>query len=114
MATFEATTHPLAFAHMEGGVKTVFVVPFSNELSVVSSGDRIEFDDLGSITIGMVRRYDTLPELLDAEGWQNVVPEADDAAQAAELLRQSPGWDARAEQASGVLALRVRWAKRKS
>lgn len=114
MATFEATTHPLAFAHMEGGIKTVFVMPYTNELSVVSSGDRIEFDDLGSITIGMVRRYPTLEELLEAEGWQNVVPEAADMEQAARTLRASPGWNERVEQEKGVLALRVRWAKRKS
>ncbi|MEZ4316112.1 MAG: hypothetical protein R3F61_01345 [Myxococcota bacterium] len=114
MATFELTTHPLAFAHMEGGVKTVYVMPFSNELSVLCSGDRIEFDDLGSITIGMVKRYDDLESLIDTEGYANVVPEADDSSHACELLRTSPGWNANAEQSKGVLAFRVRWAKRKS
>ena len=114
MATFEATTHPLAFAHMEGGVKTVFVMPATSELSVVSSGDRIEFDDLGSITLGAVRKYENLEQLLEAEGWQNVVPEAADAAAAAVTLRESPGWNAKAERVGGVLALRVRWAKRKA
>ena len=58
MATFETTTHPLAFAHMEGGVKTVFVMPCSLEWSMASMGDRIEFDDLGSITLGMIRKYE--------------------------------------------------------
>jgi ASC-1-like (ASCH) protein len=114
MATFEATTHPLAFAHMEGGVKTVFVMPWTLELSMMSSGDRIEFDDLGSITIGMIRKYPTLEDLIEAEGWDNVVPEADDAAHTMALLRTSSGWDASAEKGDGVLALRVRWAKRKS
>ena len=57
MATFEASTHPLAFAHMEGGMKTVFVMPYSDEFAMVSSGDRIEFDDLGSITIGCTGTY---------------------------------------------------------
>jgi len=114
MATFEATTHPLAFAHMEGGVKTVFVVPWSLEFSVISSGDRIEFEDLGSISIGTVRKYDTVDALLEKEGFQNVVPEAEDAAQAATLIRDSSVWDAQAEQDKGVLALRVRWAKRKT
>lgn len=114
MATFELTTHPLAFAHMEGGVKTVFVMPFSLQLSVMSSGDRIEFDDLGSITIGMVKRYPSLPQLLETEGFGNVVPEADDQGHAEELLRTSPGWNQTAEQADGVLAFRVRWTKRKS
>lgn len=114
MATFEATTHPLAFAHMEGGVKTVYVMPNTTEMSVVSSGDRIEFDDLGSITLGTVRRYDTLEQLLEAEGWQNVVPEASAAEAAAAVLRESDGWDPKVERESGVLALRVRWAKRKS
>ncbi|MCB9674626.1 MAG: hypothetical protein H6737_05875 [Alphaproteobacteria bacterium] len=114
MATFEMTTHPLAFAHMEGGVKTVFVMPFSNELSVASSGDRIEFDDLGSITIGMIKRYGDLETLVETEGFANVVPEADDSAHACELLRTSPGWNGSAERRDGVLAFRVRWAKRKS
>ncbi len=114
MATFDATTHPLAFAHMEGGVKTVFVMPNTPELSVASMGDRIEFDDLGSITLGMIRRYDTVEELLEAEGYTNVVPEAESAEHAAHLLRTSTGWDKRAERDNGVLALRVRSAKRKS
>ena len=114
MATFELTTHPLAFAHMEGGVKTVFVMPFSDQLSVLSSGDRIEFDDLGSITIGMIKRYDDLETLLETEGYANVVPEAETAAHACELLRTSAGWNGTEEQNRGLLAFRVRWAKRKS
>jgi len=114
MATFEAMTHPLAFAHMEGGVKTVFALPYRTEFSVISSGDRIEFEDLGSISIGASRRYETVEVLLEAEGWVNVVPQADDAQKAAEILRGTSDWDARAEKAEGVLALRVRWAKRKS
>ena len=114
MATFDSTTHPLAFAHMEGGVKTVFAVPWSLEFSMMSSGDRIEFEDLGSISIGTVRRYDDVEELLEAEGYANVVPEADDAESAAKLLRDSSEWDSRAETEGGVLALRVRWAKRKA
>lgn len=114
MATFDATTHPLAFAHMEGGVKTVFVMPNTLEWSMASMGDRIEFDDLGSITLGMIRRYESVEKLLDAEGFANVVPEAETSAQAADLLRTSAGWDKRAEADRGVLALRVRSAKRKS
>lgn len=114
MATFEAVTHPLAFMHMEGGVKTVYVVPLTPEFSIASSGDRIEFEGLGSVTLGMPRRYRSLSELLEAEGWVNVVPEAEDAEQAAALIRSSSDWDARCEEANGVLALRVRWAKRKA
>ena len=114
MATFELTTHPLAFAHMEGGVKTVFVMPYSLQISVLCSGDRIEFDDLGSITIGMVKRYNDLEKLLETEGYANVVPEAESSDHAAELLRTSTGWDRGAEDKEGLLAFRVRWAKRKS
>ena len=113
MATFEATTHPLAFAQMEGSVKTVFVVPWSLEFSVISSNDRIEFEDLGSISIGSIRRYDTVEALLEAEGWKNVVPESENEEEAAQSIRSSAEWNAKAE-ADGVLALRVRWAKRKS
>ena len=114
MATFDATTHPLAFAHMEGGVKTVFVMPYVGEWTVASMGDRIEFDDLGSITLGMIRRYGSVEELLAAEGFANVVPESDSSDHAASILRDSAGWDRKAEEESGVLALRVRSAKRKS
>ena len=114
MATFDATTHPLAFAHMEGGVKTVFVMPNSLQWSMASMGDRIEFDDLGSITLGMIRKYGTVDELPEAEGYLNVVPEAETSEQAAELLRTSAGWDKKSEESGGVLALRVRSAKRKS
>jgi ASC-1-like (ASCH) protein len=114
MATFEATTHPLAFAHMEGGVKTVYVTPNLTGISDVTSGDRIEFADLGSITIGTVRRYASLEELMEKEGYANVVPEADDTAHALRLLRGSSEWDENAAAAHGVLALRVRSAKRKA
>lgn len=114
MATFEATTHPLAFAHMEGGMKTVYVMPWSREFSVLTSGDRIEFDDLGSITVGTVRRYDTLAELVETEGFANVVPEAESAEACIQSLRQSDDWDEGAASENGVLAFRVRWAKRKS
>ena len=84
MATFEATTTPVTFAHMEGELKTVHVVPRTNEYDGVSSGDRIEFDPLGSITIGAIRRYDTLKELLETEGFQNVVPDAETLEEATE------------------------------
>ncbi len=114
MATFEATTHPLSFAHMEGGMKTVFVVPWSAEFSMITSGDRIEFEDLGSISIGSIRRYSTVEELLEAEGWANVVPEAESQDVAVEMIRTSSEWNPRAEEEEGVLALRVRWAKRKT
>jgi ASC-1-like (ASCH) protein len=113
MATYDTTTHPLAFAHMEGGMKTVYVVPNSGELSMVTSGDRVEFDDLGYITIGTVRRYETLNALIEAEGFSNVIPEADSPEEAIEALRGSVDWNGRSED-NGVLALRVRNAKRKS
>lgn len=114
MATFDATTHPLAFAHMEGGVKTVYAVVGSGEFDGISAGDRVEFDDLGSITVGMIRRYPSLEELVEAEGFANVVPECDDAAAAVAAIRTSSGWNERVAEKHGVLALRVRSAKRKS
>ena len=114
MATYDATTHPLAFAHMEGGVKTVYAVPWTLEYSVLCSGDRIEFDDLGSISVGMVRRYPGLEKLLEAEGWENVVPEVESLEAAAAALRADSTWDVSSEEANGVLAFRVRSAKRKA
>ncbi|MBW1878029.1 MAG: hypothetical protein JRI25_03335 [Deltaproteobacteria bacterium] len=113
MATYDTTTHPLAFAHMEGGMKTVYVVPNSGELSMVTSGDRVEFDDLGYITVATVRRYETLGDLIEAEGFGNVIPEANSSEEAIEVLRASMDWNGRSED-NGVLALRVRNAKRKS
>ena len=114
MATFEATTHPLAFAHMEGGLKTLYVVPAGSPFQGICSGDRIEFDDLGSITVGMVRRYPGLTEMLETEGYTNVVPEAESAGHAVTLLEASTDWDKRRVEERGVLALRVRSSKRKS
>ena len=73
MATFEATTSPVTFAHMEGTTKTVFVVPRTLRFDMVTSGDRIEFEHR-LITIGAVR-YTQLEELLE-QGFQNVVPDA--------------------------------------
>lgn len=114
MATFDTTVHPLAFAHMEGGMKTVYVVPNTAEFSVVTSGDRIEFDDLGFITVGAIRRYPNLAELMAAEGWENVIPEAESEEQAIEVLMSGADWTPAVVAKRGLLALRVREARRKS
>lgn len=114
MATFEASIHPLAFAHMEGETKTVFVVPHTRQYSMVTSGDRIEFESIGSITIGAIRRYDSLDDLFKVEGWSNVVPEAETPELATAALRASDEWDLNSESTAGVIALRVRSTKRKS
>jgi ASC-1-like (ASCH) protein len=114
MATYETTTHPLAFAHMEGGMKTVYVLPWTMELSMLSAGDRIEFEGLGSIAIGMKRRYPTLERLLEAEGYENVVPEAASAEDAMGRLRQADLWNQAAAEKHGIYAFRVRSAKRKA
>lgn len=114
MATFEATTHAVTFAHMEGETKTVFVVPRTPRFDMVTSGDRIEFEPLGSITIGAIRRYDSLEELMESEGFQNVIPDADTVEAAMEAVRATPDWNKRVEADSGVMALRVRSAKRKT
>lgn len=114
MATFDLTAHPLAFAHMEGGVKTVWITPAGPALRGLSSGDRIEFTDLGHIDAGMVRKYTSLEEAVAAEGFANVVPEVADAAAAVASIRGSSEWDEAAARQHGVLAVRVRSAKRKA
>lgn len=114
MATFEATIRPITFAHMEGQTKTVYVVARTREYENASSGDRIEFDNLGSITLGAIRRYPTLLELMQFEGFANVVPEATSLEEAMEVVRKGPEWDPKAEEARGVMAMRVRSTKRKS
>ncbi len=114
MATFEATTHPVTFAHMESQAKTVYVVCRTSEFEDVSSGDRIEFDALGSITLGATRRYSTLLELLQMEGFQNVVPDAEEIEDAMTYLRKTSDWVPSVEEKKGVMAIRVRSTKRKS
>ena len=113
MGTFEATTRPMVFEQMAILDKTVFVVPVAPAYEGISSGDRIEFEDLGSITIGSIRRYGSVEALLEAEGWHNVVPEAKDAVDAASNLRTLAAWGSHGEE-HGLLALRVREAKRKA
>ena len=114
MATFEATTTSVTFAHMEGTTKTVFVVPRTIKFDMVTSGDRIEFESLGSITIGAVRRYQTLAQMFDAQGFENVVPDAETMDEATDRIRATPDWDRKVEEQAGVMALRVRSTKRKS
>lgn len=114
MATFDARIHPLAFAHMESGDKTVYVVPATAEYSMITAGDRLEDDAIGSITVGMARRYPDVATLLEGEGFANVIPEAVDDDNAMELLQKAPGWSELTVAREGVLALRVRSAKRKS
>ena len=77
---------------------------------MASSGGRIECEGLGSVTLGMMRRYRTLEALVDAEGWL----ESDDAEQVAALVWSAPRWDSPREDSDGILALRVRWAKREA
>jgi ASC-1-like (ASCH) protein len=113
MATYDANLHIDAFEQMEASRKTVYTVIAVPEYSVMSSGDRLEFGSFGSITIGMVRRYKSLDELVATEGWQSLVPDASDGADAIQQVRDIAEWDEADEKQYGVLALRVRSAKRK-
>ena len=54
-----------------------------------------------------------LEALVEAEGWQNLVPEAGDAGKAISDVRAVDEWDISREESVGVLALRVRATKRK-
>lgn len=114
MATFDATTTPVIFAHMETSDKTVYVVPRTVSFDMATAGDRIEFDDLGSITLGAIRRYETLDELLEREGYANVVPDAADVEDAKARIRSTPDWNEKIESERGVMAFRVRSTKRKA
>jgi len=113
MATFEATIHPLTFALMEGGSKTIYVAPIGLGFDHITAGDRLEFPGVGSITVGAIRKYPELQELLELEGVTNVVPDAPSVEDAMKVLREGPEWDVSKEK-SGVVAMRVRWTKRKS
>lgn len=113
MATYDAKLHVDAFENMETQRKTVYAVLATPEYRHMTSGDRLEFGSYGSITIGMVRHYESLDDLVAAEGWQCLVPEATSAEEAMELLRDLDEWDPAQETKYGVLALRVREARRK-
>lgn len=114
MATFDATTTPVIFASMETAEKTVYVVPRTPSFDMATAGDRLEFDDLGSITLGAIRRYESLDALLEREGYSNVVPGASTVEEAIEALRQTPDWNKKVEAERGVMSMRVRTTKRKS
>jgi ASC-1-like (ASCH) protein len=113
MATFDAVFHEEAFQSMESRRKTVYALVATNDYRFMSSGDRLEFGDHGSITVGTVRRYPHLERLVEIEGWQALVPDAASAEEAISEVRAIPDWDHEAEQAHGVLSLRVREARRK-
>lgn len=113
MATFDAPFHPEAFEHMENQRKTVYALIASPEFSYMSSGDRLEFGSYGSITVGTVRRYPSLEALIEVEGYATLVPDAESADEACASVRDVGDWDPAAEQQHGVLALRVREARRK-
>jgi ASC-1-like (ASCH) protein len=113
MATYDAPLHLEAFENMEANQKTVYTLPASVEYRFMVSGDRLEFGSFGSITVGMVRRYPSLEELVKAQGWECLVPEAEDATAAIKMVRANEDWDLAAEDEHGVLALRVREARRK-
>jgi len=113
LATYDAGVHVEAFENMEKGLKTVYAVPATLEYSMICSGDRLEFGSIGSITVGMVRRYTSLEALCEAEGWQNLVPEAPSQDVAIQNIRGIIEWDTSIEDESGVLSLRVREVRRK-
>ena len=114
MATYDAELYLTAFENMEALRKTVYAVLATPEYGGMVSGDRLEFGSHGSIRVGMVRRYPNLEELVEAEGWQCLVPEADSATNAISLVRAVDEWDANQESQVGVLAIRVRDVKRKT
>ena len=113
MATYDAPLHIEAFENMEASRKTVYTLPATLDYRFMVSGDRLEFGSFGSITVGMVRRYESLEALVEAQGWECLVPEADDADSAIKIVRANDDWDDGAESEDGVLALRVREARRK-
>jgi ASC-1-like (ASCH) protein len=113
MATFDADFHEEAFQNMESRRKTVYALVASDEYRFMSSGDRLEFGNQGSITVGTVRRYPNLERLVEVEGWQTLVPDADSAEEAIAEVRAIADWVLDAEQTHGVLSLRVREARRK-
>ena len=113
MATFDDPVNTAAFASMESGRKTVYAVVADPQFDGICSGDRIEFGSVGAVSVGMVRRYSSLEDLVEAEGWQNLVPEAGDAGKAISDVRAVDEWDTAREESLGVLALRVRATKRK-
>ena len=114
MATFDARLHMSAFEAMERGEKTVYTLLATPEFSVMCAGDRLEFGSFGSITIGTVRRYESLEALVEVEGWRALVPNASGPEHAMEMIRGIDEWDADREQKLGVVALRVREARRKT
>lgn len=114
MATFDATTTPVIFASMEAGEKTVYVVPRTVSFDMATAGDRLEFDDLGSVTLGAIRRYETIEALMEREGFANVVPGAESVEAAIAQVRDTPDWNTKVESERGVMSMRVRSTKRKS
>jgi ASC-1-like (ASCH) protein len=113
MATYDAPLYEDAFREMEEGRKTVYVVLANEEYAAISSGDRLEFGSFGSIMVGMVRRYPNLEALAAAEGFRNLVPSAEVADEAVAMVRGLDEWDEAMERERGVIALRVREARRK-
>ncbi len=113
MATYDAPLYEEAFREMEEGRKTVYVLLASDDYMFISSGDRLEFGSYGSIMVGMVRRYPSLEALTETEGHRNLVPSAETAEEAVDQIRALDEWDAALEQERGVVALRVREARRK-
>lgn len=113
MATYDATLHEQAFEEMEASRKTVYTLIRTLEYSMICAGDRVEFGKFGSITVGMVRKYGSLEDLIAAEGWQCVVPDAESADDALGKLRAADDWDEAEERKLGIMAMRVREARRK-
>ena len=113
MATFDAVFYEEAFQSMEQRRKTVYALVATDEYRFMSSGDRLEFGNQGSITVGTVRRYPSLERLIEVEGWQALVPDATSAEEAMTAVRSVAEWDQAAEATHGVMSLRVRVARRK-
>ena len=113
MATYDAPLYEEAFREMEEGLKTVYVLLASDDYMFISSGGRREFGSYGSIMVGMVRRYPSLEALIETVGHRNLVPSAETGDEAVASIRGLDEWEPAIEQERGVLALRVREARRK-
>ncbi len=113
MATYDAPLHPEAFELMEAHRKTIYALVASDGYQHICSGDRLEFGDHGSITVGMVRKYPDLEALVSAQGWHCLVPSAETPEEAIAEVRAIPEWSQELESQHGIVALRVRGAQRK-
>src|SRR5262245_33143415 len=112
------TTHYLELPEkwlemIEGGKKIMDARPISGKCAPILVGDHIRYNRGMEVTISKINTYGSMKELVEHEGWENIVPAAtsrDDAYRQI-IATLSPGEEKLPAKAMYFISMEGHWFK---